>query len=316
MQLFTIGIPKIDKRGLPIAVPPGVSPTAYTEQDVKELARIFTGWTFGDGNPATIPTRAGSENYKVPMEAVANYHDKGEKVFLGQTFPAGQTARQDLDQALDLLFNNSNLGPFVSRQLIQQLVTSNPSPAYVADVAAVFSNDDGDGVRGDLAAVVRAILTHPGAGQSTATSGKLSEPALFVASVLRGLNAAVTDHPFASDKAESMGQRVLYPGSVFSYFSPGYRCAAPRVLEERRLADRSSRSRRRSRRSSARISSRRSSAGSSARTSRSTTQGLRTAPPTPCGWWTTAACSSWAAGCRKRRVSKSSTRSGHRRPPT
>src|SRR6185503_14297063 len=82
MQLFTIGIPKIDKRGLPIAVPPGASPTAYTEQDVKELARIFTGWTFGDGNPATIPTRAGSENYKVPMEAVANYHDKGAKIFL------------------------------------------------------------------------------------------------------------------------------------------------------------------------------------------------------------------------------------------
>jgi uncharacterized protein (DUF1800 family) len=223
MQLFTIGIPKIDKRGLPIAVPPGTSPTAYTEQDVKELARIFTGWTFGDGNPATIPTRAGSENYKVPMEAVANYHDKGEKVFLGQTFPAGQTAKQDLDQALDLLFNNSNLGPFVSRQLIQQLVTSNPSPAYVADVAAVFSNDDGDGVRGDLAAVVRAILTHPEAGQATANSGKLSEPALFVASVLRGLSAVVTDHPFMSDKAEAMGQKVLYPGSVFSYFSPGYK---------------------------------------------------------------------------------------------
>jgi uncharacterized protein (DUF1800 family) len=219
MQLFTIGIPKIDKRGIPI-VPPAI---AYTEQDVKELARIFTGWTFGDGNPATIPTRLASENYKVPMEAVASYHDTGAKVFLGHTFPAGQTARQDLDQALDLLFNNSNLGPFVSRQLIQQLVTSNPSPAYVADVAAVFSNDDGAGVRGDLATVVRAILTHPEAGQATATSGKLAEPALYVVSQLRGLNAAVTDHPFTASEVEQMGQKVLYPGSVFSYFSPGYK---------------------------------------------------------------------------------------------
>jgi uncharacterized protein (DUF1800 family) len=156
------------------------------------------------------------------MEAVARFHDTGVKTFMGETFSAGQTARQDLDQALDLLFNNTNVGPFISRQLIQQLVTSNPSPAYVGAVTAVF-NDNGGGVRGDLASVVRAILTHPEAGTSSLTSGKLSEPALFVVSSLRALNAAVTDQPFMSDKAEAMGQKVLYPGSVFSYFSPGYR---------------------------------------------------------------------------------------------
>jgi uncharacterized protein (DUF1800 family) len=89
-------------------------------------------------------------------------------------------------------------------------------------VAAVF-NDNGGGVRGDLTAVVTAILTHPEASLSTTTSGKLSEPALFVVSQLRALNASVTDHPFMSDKSEAMGQKVLYPGSVFSYYSPGYR---------------------------------------------------------------------------------------------
>jgi hypothetical protein len=200
----------------------GAEMVVYTENDVKELARVFTGWTFGDGNPATIPTRGASENWRVPMEAVARYHDTGEKVFLGDTFPAGQTAQQDLEQALDLLFNHPNVGPFVARQLIAQLVTSNPTPGYVAAVAAVF-NDNGAGVRGDLPAVIRALLLHPEAQLSNEFSGKLSEPVLFVVSQLRALNADVTDHPFMSDKAEEMGQKVFYPPSVFSYYSPGYR---------------------------------------------------------------------------------------------
>jgi len=220
MQLFTIGIPTLNPDGSSV-LENGQPVPAYTEKDVKELARILTGWTFGDGDPATAPRRLAAENYGVPMENVARYHDTGAKSFLGHEFPAGQTAAQDLTQALDILFNHPNVGPFVSRQLIQQLVTSNPSPAYVADIAAVFDNSGG--VRGDLAAVVRAILTHPEASSSTMTNGKLSEPALFVTTILRGLNATVTDHPFMSDRAEQMGQKVLYPPSVFSYFSPGYR---------------------------------------------------------------------------------------------
>jgi hypothetical protein len=201
----------LDGNGAPIP--------AYTEDDVKALAQILTGWTFGDGNPATIPSNLRPENYRVPMEAVPAFHDPGMKVFLGQTFPAYQTAEQDLDQAMDVLFNHPNIGPFVSRQLIQQLVTSNPSPAYVAAVAAVFNNPS---ARGDLAAVVRAILTHPEAASAT-SSGKLAEPVLFVVGVLRALNATVTDHPFMAEITEAMGQRVFYPPSVFSYYSPGYR---------------------------------------------------------------------------------------------
>ena len=224
MQLFTLGIPRLEGNGTPSIMlsRPGVPVIAYTEQDVKELARILTGWTFGDGNPATVPTNLAPENYKFPMEAVARFHDTGSKLFLETYFPPGQTARQELDHVLDVLFRRSNIGPFISRQLIQQLVTSNPSAAYVADVSAVF-NGNGGSARGDLAAVVRAILTHPEAGVSTATSGKLSEPALFVASLMRALNASVTDHPFMSNAAEAMGQKVFFPASVFSYFSPGYR---------------------------------------------------------------------------------------------
>jgi uncharacterized protein (DUF1800 family) len=222
MQLFTVGIPRLNANGTIVRDAAGAEVKVYTEADVKELARIFTGWTFGDGNPATVPTRLASENWRVPMEAVERYHDTGAKMFLGQSFPAGQTAQQDLDQALDVLFNHPNVGPFVSRQLIQQLVTSNPSPAYVAAIASVFA-DNGAGVRGDLAAVVRAILLHSEAGMSNEFTGKLSEPVLFVVSQLRALNASVTDHPFMSDKTAEMGQNVFYPPSVFSYYSPGYR---------------------------------------------------------------------------------------------
>jgi hypothetical protein len=125
-----------------------------------------------------------------------------------------------MEQALDVLFNHPNVGPFVSRQLIQQLVTSNPSPAYVAAVAAVFDNP---AARGDLRAVVRAILTHPEASAVTTASGKLAEPVLFVVAPLRALGATVADYPFMSVYAEIMGQKVFYPPSVFSYFSPGFR---------------------------------------------------------------------------------------------
>lgn len=222
MQLFTVGIPRLNPDGTPMRDGLGQEIPVYTEADVKELARIFTGWTFGDGSPSTIPTRTGSENYRVPMEAVARYHDVGAKVFLGQNFAAGQSAAQDLDQALDLLFNHANVGPFVSAQLIKQFVTSNPSRSYVSDIAAVFA-DNGAGIRGDLGAVIRAVLTHPDAAQSSPSFGKLSEPVLFVVSQLRALSASVTDHPFMSDKTEEMGQKVMYPGSVFSYFSPNYR---------------------------------------------------------------------------------------------
>jgi uncharacterized protein (DUF1800 family)/fibronectin type 3 domain-containing protein len=218
MQLFTIGIPQLNPNGTPILDEAGAPRPAYTEADVKALARILTGWTFGDGSATTIPRRLAEDNFRVPMEAVPAYHDTGEKLFLGRTFNPGQSASDDLEQALTALFDHPNMAPFVSRQLIQQLVTSNPSSTYVADIAAVFSSS-----RGDLMSVVRAILLHDEASVTSPTSGKLAEPVLFVVSMLRGFDARVTDHPFMSDKTEEMGQKVFYPPSVFSYFSPGYR---------------------------------------------------------------------------------------------
>ena len=216
MQLFTLGIPKLNTNGSP------AGGNVYTEEDVKELARVFTGWTFGDGNPATIPTNLAPTNWKVPMEAVENFHDKGAKTFLGVNIPPGNTSSQDLDEALDIIFNNPNIGPFVCKNLIQQLVTSNPSATYINDVATIF-NGTGSNARGDMSAVIRAILTHTEAGTG---AGKLMEPVLYVISQMRSLNATVVDHPFMTDLAEEMGQKAFFPPSVFSYFSPGYRIRA------------------------------------------------------------------------------------------
>lgn len=223
MQLFTLGLTQVNPNGTPTN-PASPQPT-YSEDDVKALARILTGWTFGDGNPATVPTSTGGENYTVPMEAVASRHDVAAKTFLGQNFPAGGTALAELNRALDIIFSQSSLAPFVSRQLIQQLVTSNPSQGYVQDITAVF-NDNGGGVKGDLAAVVKAILLHSEALASNdpnTMNGKLAEPVLYITSMMRAFNATVTDHPFMTDRSEVMGQRVFYPPSVFSYFAPGFR---------------------------------------------------------------------------------------------
>jgi uncharacterized protein (DUF1800 family) len=222
MQLFTLGLTTLNPDGTPRIDPATNQPEpSYSEEDVKALARILTGWTYGDSDAATIPAGNQGENFLFPMAAIrpaSNRHDVTQKTFLGEDFPAGVAAEAELDHALQVIFDHPNVAFFVSRQLIQQLVTSNPSQMYVNDIAAVFGSSDGN-----LGAVVRAILTHTDAGVTTPTSGKLAEPVLFVVSQLRALNATVTDHPFMSDKVAEMGQNVFFPPSVFSYFSPGYR---------------------------------------------------------------------------------------------
>jgi uncharacterized protein (DUF1800 family) len=213
MQLFTLGSTLLNPDGTPQTGSP------YVQDDIRALARLFTGWTFGDGNPVTIPNNSASENWRFPMEPVERFHDITAKTFLGTSFAPNRSAKQDLDQALDVIFNHPNLPPYISKSLITQLVTSNPSRAYIQAVTNVFINN-GSGVRGDLRAVVRAILTHPEANLGTPTSGKLMEPILLVVSPLRTLNATVSDFPFMSDLSEEMGQKVFFPPSVFSYFSP------------------------------------------------------------------------------------------------
>ncbi len=216
LQLFAIGLVELNSDGTPMLTNGLTTPT-YAQATVADMARALTGWTYGD-TKAGNPTNTNPPFYDGPMEPVDKFHDTGAKTVLGVAFPAGQTAQQDFDQALSTVFNHHNGGPFLVRELIQRLVTSNPSPTYIGDVVKVFT-DNGQGVRGDLKAVVKAILLHPEA----AAGSKFSEPALFLTTFCRVICTNIVDHPFLTDFSQDMAQRIWFAPSVFNYFSPNYR---------------------------------------------------------------------------------------------
>jgi uncharacterized protein (DUF1800 family) len=163
------------------------------------------------------------------MIPVETQHDMTSKVVIGGNYlPAGQTAEQDLDAVLNALMAQPTTAPFISQQLIQHLVTSNPSPAYVQRVSSVFS-DNGSGVSGDLTAVITAILMDPEAraGDDLALPpnpdfGHLREPVLFMTNLLRGFNATLGSTSTPYSYANLLGQNLFSPPTVFSYFSPLY----------------------------------------------------------------------------------------------
>ncbi|WP_228488171.1 DUF1800 domain-containing protein [Caenimonas koreensis] len=220
MQLFTVGLLKLNSDGTPSGG------ETYVPADVSGLARVFTGWDVDtSGYVSPFPP----DIHKRPMTQVPNRYETGAKTFLGVTIASGTSARDSLTLALDTLFNHPNLPPFVSRQLIQRLVTSNPSPTYVARVAAVFTNN-GAGVRGDLAAVVKAILldteARDPANASSAEFGKLREPVVRFLNWARGFGATSPGDLWAigdvSDPGARLGQSPMRSPSVFNFFRPGY----------------------------------------------------------------------------------------------
>jgi hypothetical protein len=233
MQLFTIGLSLLNQDGSLQHDGNGQTIPTYTQNDVAEFARVFTGWTYPT-KPAATPASHNPAYYVGPMVPFASNHDTGSKTLLnGVTLSGGMTAEQDLDAALHNIFIHPNVGPFISKNLIQHLVKSNPSPAYISRVAAVF-NDNGSGVRGDLKAVVRAILldSEARAGDSDSPltspdlSGHLREPVFFIAAALRGLGALVNDSNGLTSRATALNQTIFAPASVFNYYSPGYRIPA------------------------------------------------------------------------------------------
>jgi uncharacterized protein (DUF1800 family) len=227
MQLFALGTLYLRADGSPLRDPNGIPYPSYGQSDVMDLAHAFTGWTYPPGK-GTGANGNNKQNYGAPMVAIQANHDTRAKNFLGRTIPAGQTAEQDLESAINILFEHPNIAPFLSFRLIQSLVTSNPSGAYIMRVNSAFYNN-GQGERGNLFAVVRAILLDPEAraGDNPATpnpfsnfAGHLREPVLSFLHMIKGLEGVIVqDNPIESD-LERMGQKVFYPPSVFSYFSP------------------------------------------------------------------------------------------------
>ncbi len=190
MQLFTIGLVELNPDGtVRLGADERPIPT-YSQAIIQGFAHVYTGWNFA-GAPNFLQARRTDTNQVVPMQLYPSYHDTGPKLVLGgQTLPAGQTGQKDLDDALDNIFSHPNVGPFIAQRLIQRLVTSNPSPQYVERVAARF-NDNGAGVRGDLAAVVKAILLDAEARPAAPTdrNGKLKEPLLRLTQLWRAYGA-------------------------------------------------------------------------------------------------------------------------------
>ena len=222
LQLFSIGLwqlkldgtPKLDSRGQPIP--------SYDQQAVEGFAHVFTGWTYParPGGSNRFPNPA---NFSGPMVAFAAHHDLGAKRLLnGVTLPAGQSAEVDLEAAVDNIFNHPNVGPFVGRQWIQQFVTANPSPAYVARVAAAFNGSSG-AARGDMKALLGAILLDPEASNPAAPQrfGKLREPILQLTHLFRALGG-VSDGVWLRAQASALGQPIFSPASVFNFFPPDY----------------------------------------------------------------------------------------------
>jgi uncharacterized protein (DUF1800 family) len=225
MQLFTIGLVELNLDGTPRLTPDGQPIPTYSQAIIQGFAHVYTGWSFA-GSTNFLAARRTDANQVVPMQLYPNYHDTGPKLVLGgQTLPADQTGQKDLDDALDIIFSHPNVAPFVAQRLIQRLVTSNPSPQYVERVAARF-NDNGAGVRGDLAAVIKAILLDAEARPATPTdrNGKLKEPLLRLTQFWRAYGARSTAGGYIvnanNNVGGTFGQGPLQAASVFNFFSP------------------------------------------------------------------------------------------------
>jgi len=224
MQLFSIGLVELNPDGsVKLDASDQPIPT-YDQSIIEGFAHVYTGWNFA-GAPGFEQARPNRNNQTIPMQLYPAYHDTGPKKLLGGVvLPAGQTGEQDLEAALDNIFMHPNVGPFIAIRLIQRLVTSNPSPGYVARVAAVF-DDDGSGVRGKLGAVVRAILTDAEArpAQPMEIDGKLKEPLMRLTQLWRAYDAASGSGRYALVGASVFfGQGPLQSPSVFNFFSPFY----------------------------------------------------------------------------------------------
>ena len=223
MQLFSIGLWQLNQDGSQQLDGQGNPIPTYDQNDVRQMALALTGWTFNTASG--VPPAYENPNYfPGPMVAINNYHDRTQKLILGQTMPANQTITQDLDGAVDILFNHPNVGPFVATRLIRALVTSNPSPAYTARVAEVFNNN-GRGVRGDMKAVIGAVLMDAEARNDAppANFGRLRTPVQHTIAFLRALNLPSGQPTQFAYIYESMGETLLNAPSVFGHYSPLYR---------------------------------------------------------------------------------------------
>ncbi|MCZ4410471.1 DUF1800 family protein [Cryomorphaceae bacterium 1068] len=237
MQLFSIGLYELNQDGSIKLDENGNSIPTYDNDDIIELSKVFTGLAAGALNKNAIEndrvlrfsTNQNDMDYTVPMLMYEDEHEEGEKYLLnGYVIPSGLSGTEDIEMALTHLVNHPNTGPFICRKLIQNLVKSNPSPAYIADVSAAF-NDNGEGIRGDMKAVIKAILLHEEARdclwQNESTNGKLLAPSLRYTAFARAMQLDAGNNLYYSEGRgffEDTFHRVLSSPSVFNFYSPDH----------------------------------------------------------------------------------------------
>ncbi|MCH9813264.1 MAG: DUF1800 domain-containing protein [Epsilonproteobacteria bacterium] len=253
MQLFTIGLYELKNNGTKKLDANGNPIPTYTQNDVSELSKVFTGWDWQSrkvkGDKGFSKTRYGGTSAYAhtlikPIEFNADYHDFGSKTFLGKTIPANLSAETEIDKVIEILMNNKNIGPHVSRHLIMRLVTSNPTPGYIKRVTKVF-NDNGEGVKGDLKATIRAILTDSEATRDNTPNhfGKVEEYTVALTHFFSTFNVKPLPHFTFTGKVDKETEAIprkientywfspasqFYPqlpltaDSVFNFYSPEF----------------------------------------------------------------------------------------------
>ncbi len=222
LQLFSMGPDALNMDGTVRRDATGGALPNYTAEDIRAVARALTGWTYARQNGAPQSDR-NAIDYSKPMVQVAARYDNGAKSFLGVTVAAGATQDDSVRTTVDAAFNHSSTPPHVAQFLIRHMVTANPTPAYVGRVAAVFANN-GSGVRGDMRAVVRAILTDTEARGDVrigANDGKVKEPVLLMLQMARAIGMSTDGYPFVTQDS-TLGQGIFRAPSVFNFYPPDY----------------------------------------------------------------------------------------------
>lgn len=233
MQLFTIGLHELNQDGSLIQDANGELIPTYDNEDIQELAKVFTGLSGAinlTGTPSVFGSIVGAYDLSLPMKMFQNYHDSREKILIdGTILPANQAGMDDINQAIDVLFNHDNVAPFFSLRMIQHLVKSNPSPQYINRISSIFNNN-GNGVRGDIGAVIRGILLDPEARDcawiTDPTAGKLTQPIERITNLLFGFDVQTPSNKFWFWDLYDVHPRILQAfqssPSVFNFFSPFY----------------------------------------------------------------------------------------------
>jgi uncharacterized protein (DUF1800 family) len=236
MQLFALGVVKLNPDGTTIRDAKGKPIETYDQEDVEAMAKALTGWRFAPSAKQRPTTNYGNFGYPMEPEPWRAAHDWNAKVILGVSFPAGRDVAKELDAVVDVLMNHPNIAPFVSLRLIQHLVTSDPSPQYIARVSQVFRNN-GSGVAGDMKAVVRAVLLDPEARKGDSPDalaatqiGKIREPLLWYMASLRGLECKKALRNREGGVVEPNQQNALNPGTVFGFYLPTDRAPGSNLL--------------------------------------------------------------------------------------